>query len=474
MAFDLRPYQTEMIDSVREQFRAGKRRVLVCAPTGSGKTVMVAQMVATAASRGHRAFFLVHRRELVKQSVQAFQRMGIAHGVVAADWMEAKGHKIQIASIQTIVRRMHRFPKPDFIIWDETHHLGAQSWRQIFKANEQAYHLGMTATPQRLDGTGLDQFYEHMVLGPSVTWLIENKWLSRYRLIVPPGINLAGLHTRMGDYISSELVAAVDKPSITGSAVAEYQKFLPGQRAIAFCVSVEHSRHVASQFNAAGIPAAHVDGETDPIERDRILKAFEAGQVHVLTNVELFGEGFDLPAVVGCIMLRPTQSLGLYLQQVGRALRPAPGKDCAIILDHAGNCQRHGLPDEERNWSLEGRELKLREEGGAGGVSIRVCPGKNEDGSSCLAALRTGTPICPYCKHVFGGDGREVEEKKGELVEVDPNEIRLQRLQTQGAAKSYEELVRLGYARKMRYPEKWATHIIKARQAKKLEQGRAA
>lgn len=457
MSFILRPYQIAIIDEARAKMRAGIKSVLLVSPTGSGKTALTAHMLKTAASKQMSSMFIVHRRELVKQSMKAFARVGVRHGIIAAGFPEDRQPLTQIASIQTLARRWTRYRRPQLIVWDECPHIAAKSWAEVYKAYPDAYHVGLTATPCRLDGKGLRDYFKDIVSGPTVSWLIENKFLSNYKLFAPPGISVSGLHVRMGDFVKSELAAACDKPTITGDAIKHYQKRAAGKRAVVFCASIEHSKHVVEQFKAAGIAAEHVDGETPNEERDAAIGRFESGHISVLSNVELFGEGFDLPAIEAAILLRPTTSLALYLQQVGRALRPSPGKSHAVILDHAGNCDRHGLPDEERAWSLDGGES--RRNGGGGGASVKVCP-------KCFAAQFSGRPACGFCGHVFETKPRELNIVEGELVEIDHVAIKARQKNEQFAAKTEDDLVKLAKARGYRRPHAWARYILIARKQK--------
>ena len=296
-----------------------------------------------------------------------------------------------------------------------------------------------------------------MIHGPSIAWLIENKFLAPYKLYAPSSINTAGLHTKMGDFDKQELNSVADKPTITGDAIAHYQKLCSGKRAIVFCVSIEHSKHVVSQFNSSGITAEHVDGGTDKGERDAAIKRFTEGTTKILSNVDLFGEGFDIPSIEAAILLRPTQSKGLFMQQTGRALRMAPGKIQAVILDHAGNCQRHGLPDEEMDWSLEGRGASKKGEKST--VNIRICP-------SCFAAQTLGSLKCNFCGFIFDIKPREVDQVEGTLVEVDPALIRRKKAIEQSTAGSLQALIALGYKRKYKFPERWAAFVHAARQQK--------
>ena len=459
MSFHLRQYQHDITDQTRALFRQGIKSVLIQLPTGGGKTLLTASMLNTAASKGFNSWFIVHRRELVKQTIQAFSDIGIKRfGVISSGFQEAKGFPIQICSIQTLIRRHDRFRAPNFIAWDECHHVTAGSWSKIFKAYAKSFHVGLTATPQRLDGAGLRPPFMEMVNGPSMSKLIEEGFLVPYKLYAPSQISVSGVHTQMGDFQKAELARVADRPAITGDAIKHYQRLAAGKRAVVFCVSVEHSKHVVGQFNQAGIVAAHVDGETPVEERDMAIRRFRDGEIKVLSNVELFGEGFDLPALEVAILLRPTQSLGLYLQQVGRALRPSPGKQYAIILDHAGNCQRHGLPDEDREWSLDGRDIRR---GAGGGISVKVCP-------KCFAAQAPGSEKCKYCGKEFEVAGRSIEEREGTLVEVDPAVLRRQKAIAQGRCETVEELIAEGKRRGYKHAERWAHHVFKARQSRKL------
>lgn len=456
----LRPYQQDIIDKARGLMAQGVRSILIQSPTGSGKTALTAKMLHTAAEKGMASFFVVHRRELIKQSTAAFALEGLRHGIISSGFFEDRRHLVQIASIQTLARRYTRYAPPRLIVWDECHHIAAKSWLTIFSHFKNTYHVGLTATPERLDGQGLSGFFQKMIHGPTVEWLIQNKFLSDYRLYAPARPDLSKVHTRMGDFVQAEVTSIMDKPGITGDVIGHYKRFCFGKRAVVFCVSVLHSKHVVSQFNAAGICAAHVDGETPQEERDAIIKRFRAGTVQVLSNVELFGEGFDVPSIEAAILLRPTQSLGLYLQQVGRSLRPSAEKDHAIILDHVGNCERHGLPDESRAWSLDGRDARKSEKSGSSS-SVKVCP-------KCFAAQFSARPSCKFCHYVFDKRPREIDERAGELSEIDKEAIRRERLKEQGQAPNRQALLELAIKRGYKNPHGWVYFILQARQAKKL------
>jgi DNA repair protein RadD len=453
----LRPYQLDGINQMRSLMRQGCKSILYTAPTGSGKTALTAHMLHTAASRGHRSLFICHRRELIHQSAEAFDKEGLKYGIISAGFTEDRKQVVQIASIQTFSQRYQSQISPRLIIWDECHHIASKSWSAIFAHFKGAYHIGLTATPQRLDGAGLYPTFQKLVVGPSVSDLISQGYLSPYRLYAPSQPDTTGLHIRMGDYEKKELESAVDRPSITGDAVSHYKRLANGKRAIVFAVSIQHSKNVVARFQQEGIHAEHVDGETPEDERDRAIEDFKRGDIRILSNVELFGEGLDIPGVEAIILLRPTQSLGLYLQQLGRGLRISEGKQTAIILDHAGNCQRHGLPDEERTWSLAGHMAKRSNVENSNG-SVKICP-------SCFAAQESKWNFCQFCGWQFPIKPREVPEKEGELEEI--TAIKRQARQEQGMAQSMEDLYRIGRQRGYKNPRAWAYYVFKGRLAKR-------
>lgn len=454
MAFELRPYQQSIIQQARDLIRSGETSILLQSPTGSGKTALTAHMLGSASGRGMQSWFVVHRRELIKQSARTFRSVGIPHGIVAAGFVGDSRQPVQICSVQTLAQRHKRMRAPRLICWDECHHVAAASWAKIHEAYPDAIHVGLSATPERMDGTGLGRWFKNLVTGPSVEALIEQGYLSKYRLFAPSRPDMSGVRTVGGDYVKRALSSVMDKPSITGDAVAHYRRLAAGKRAVAFCSSIEHSQHVVAQFQAAGFRADHVDGETDPKVRDAVLQRFERGETQILSNVELFGEGVDIPGIEVAILLRPTQSLSLYLQQVGRALRPAPGKAEALILDHAGNALKHGLPDDDRQWSLEGEKRK-RKDRDIDDVAVRQCP-------QCFRVVRAQVTRCE-CGHVWIPQGRVVDEQEGDLQEVDPALLRRQRAKEQSSARTLDDLIKIGVARGYSHPARWAQYVFNAR-----------
>lgn len=459
MTVILRDYQQRCIDEARA-YLARCRSVLIQAPTGAGKTALTSVMAGNAAKKGKRVWFIVHRRELVKQSMTAFQRAGVGYGVVSRGFPLRLLEPVQIASIQTLARRIEKLPAPDLIIYDECHHIAAGGWAAVYERYPKARHIGLSATPERLDGEGLDKFFDAIVYGPEPRELIEQGYLSDYSYFTPSAPDTSGLKTRGKDYDKNAAESAMNVPTVTGDAVAHYRRHCAGKRAVIFAVSRKHSKDVVASFNAAGIPAAHVDGDTKQGERDRALERFASGEIPVLSNVDLFGEGFDLPMIEAVILLRPTQSLGLYLQMCGRGLRTAPGKRNCVILDHAGNVARHGLPCDAREWKLAGRKKKR------GGGGKQGEPRTEKACIKCSAAHPVTAERCKICGTPFpASDGREFEQVDGELTEIDKEAHKRERKREEAQARSLEDFQAIGEARG--YKPGWARKRWEIRQQRR-------
>jgi DNA repair protein RadD len=448
---NLRSYQQRAIDDTRASLQAGARAPLLVLPTGGGKTCILASVAATAASRGRRVLILVHRRELIHQTSSKLAWVGLNHGIIAAG-VAPTDAPVQVASVQTLARRLARIDwQPGLIIIDEAHHATAGQWSRILDHWPNTYRLGVTATPCRLDGRGLRGAFDAMVLGPSVADLTSAGFLSPARIYAPPVVaDLASVRIRAGDYANDQAAAAMDRPTVTGDAISHYQRLASGQQAIAFCCNVKHAVSVCDAFKTAGIAAELLLGDTP--DREQVVADFAAHRTRVLVTVDVVSEGFDVPAASCAILLRPTQSLGLYLQQVGRVLRPALGKDAALILDHVGNVNRHGFPDDPRDWSLDDR---MRRSKGTPAPSVRTC-------EQCFAAFKPA-PQCPACgAQCVPIKSRVIREIAGELQELKRTEQRIARRE-QGQARTLQELIHLGQARGMKNPVGWAKHVLYAR-----------
>jgi len=413
----LRPYQHTWCVDVASAFVAGHRRVVGVKPTGAGKTVCFAHITRRS---GLRTLITTHRRELIRQASDKLA--DVPHGIIAPWADPSPGHPVQIGSVQTLVRRP-AFPV-DMIIADECHHVvpGGQ-WGALLAMHPNAMVLGVTATPWRLDGRGLGETFSHMVLGPSQRELTEAGYLCPVRVWAPAKApDLREVHIQAGDFMSRDLAVVMDKPTVTGDAVAHYEQHAWGEPALAFCVSVQHARNTAAAFTARGWHAVAVDGTTPERERDRAFAGLATGAIHLVASCALIDEGLDVPAV-GCVIdLAPTQSLGKVRQRVGRGIRPAPGKLYLPYLDHAGNTLRHGMPDADHDWTLEGRPKRART-----APAVAQCP-------DCFAMHRPA-PACPACGHDYGAalEAREAQDRKarevaGTLTQITLEDARLRHL----------------------------------------------
>jgi superfamily II DNA or RNA helicase len=362
MSYQLRPYQTDLIDRVIQSWSAGNQSVMLQLPTGGGKTVVFSHRIQTFAASGKTILVLAHREELIKQAADKITAMtGIEPGIIKAGYKPDYSLPIQVASIQSLTRRLAKCPQFDLIVIDEAHHSSANSYRSILAHVPNSLVLGVTATPIRLDGSGFRGLFDDLICGVTVKELIEMGSLSPYRYYAPErSMSLVGVKKRSGDYSAESIALANPSESVAADCLKAYGDYLEDKQAVIFAVSVAHSLAIASSFCACGIPAAHLDGNSDPDTRARTMSAFRDGRIRVLTNCALFDEGLDIPGLDGVILARPTASLGRYLQMVGRALRPSPSKPHATIIDLAGNWGRHGLPDDDRVWSLDGVESVKR------------------------------------------------------------------------------------------------------------------
>lgn len=447
MDISLRPYQQQLIDDVGYEYSEGRRRVCAVAPCGAGKTIMTAWMARGTALSGRRAIFMVHRQELIEQTSATFTAMGIRHGLIAAGAAKEYDLPVQIASVQTLIHRLSQVQAPDLLICDECHHIVANTYLKIVDQFASSYVLGVTATPERIGGQGLGEIFQSLVLGPSAADLIAAGNLTPYDYYTPPTkFDPAAAHVRFGEYVKNDLINQMDDADVIGDIVKNYKNLADDKRAICYCINRAHSEHVAASFRAAGIPALHIDGETHKAVRARAIEDFRTGRLQILCNAELLGEGFDVPAMEAVILARPTASLTLYIQQSMRPLRPDPNntEKRAIIIDHVGNVFRHGMPDEEREWSLETKKRKPR------ATAIKVCP-------ACYTAVPSTARTCP-CGHVFAAapEERKITETDGTLKKIEAIQ-RKERRQEVGRARSVSDLTAIALRRG--YSLRWVSRM---------------
>lgn len=442
----LRPYQAKAKQDIYDAWNQGFVNVLAVLPTGSGKTVLFSDII-----HDHKgaSCAIAHRQELVSQISLALARDKVRHRIIGPKSIVklcVNLHMLEIgasyydpsstcavAGVDTLVRRADELTdwlnSVTLCVQDEAHHvLESNKWGTAFKMFPNAKGLGVTATPLRADGKGLgrhaDGLFDIMVEGPGMRDLINMKYLTEYRIFAPesdfvrPGADAIGA---MGDFGHVKLKAAVKKSHIVGDVVTHYLRIAPGKLGVTFTDSVDTATEIAAQFNAAGVPAAVVSAKTPDAERIAVLRRFKNRELLQLVNVDLFGEGFDLPAIEIVSMARATESYALYVQQFGRALRLLDGKLFAIIIDHVGNVERHGLPDAHRVWTLDRRDKRGKSKA-SDAIPTRSCLGKDAmTGIVCASVYERIYKACPYCGHVPVPASRSgPEQVDGDLIELDP------------------------------------------------------
>lgn len=456
MSLILRDYQQEkMLQPLRESFRAGNKAPLLVAPTASGKTAVFCRIAMDGALRGNRVLILVHRKELWAQTSDTLLKYGAPHGVIARG-QSFRPEMIQVASVQTLVRRLDKLPwRPDLIVVDEGHHaVRGSTYSKIIEYYGTPPMILVTATPERLDGRGLGVaaggFADDLVIGPTPSELIKAGYLCPPEVYgAPVKPDMTGIHTRGGDWAKDELSDLMSTPKLVGNAVDHYRRLAPGEPAIVFCASVKHAEITAQEFQKAGFNFVSIDGKTNAEDRKNRIEGLASGQLHGLTSCDIISEGTDVPVVSVAILLRPTKSLALYLQQVGRALRISEGKTRSLILDHAGNWEYHGFPDDNRTWTLEGRDKKKK---------VTKNKEANKQCPECYK-VHPPCPACPQCGYVYAKSPREILQVEGTLERVDPQAAR----QENKKARNYDEFFDLAIKRGYKNPMAFATKQMAAR-----------
>lgn len=439
----LRDYQTELLNKIFSSLSTGYRRPLVVLGCGGGKSYIFAELIRR--TRGE-ALVLTHRQELKQQHEELFRNLGIRNA--------------RVAMILTEANRLGGYPKPALIVTDEAHLSKSNSWMKVINYYD-TYTVGFTATPVRLDGLVLNPPFDTLIQGVDTRWLIENKRLAPYEYYAPTLVDTTGLRTVAGDYVVSDLEQLMSERAIYGNVVESYKRFAPGERTICYCVSVEHARATARAFSEAGIPAEYLSAATPPKQRREIMDGFRNGSFLVLCNVGIISEGVSVDEVSCCILLRPTESIALGIQQMMRCMRYLPGKT-AKIIDTCQNYLRIGLPDDDREWSLDKPVRKRRELSPEGNFYIRCCP-------ECYMTFATA-PKCPFCGTEYPLHPREIQAKHDiELARITAEEAarveeakKKSRIE-QGRANTFEELVRLGKQRGYKNPAFWAAQVLRGR-----------
>lgn len=412
MGVNLRPYQEDGVNGIRNSLKKNKR-VLYVLPTGGGKTETFIYIAERAMSMGKTVFFLVHKKNLVRQISERCNKYNLQHGIIAGGHKKNYHYSAQVCSVQTLKNRLSDVPVPDLIIVDEAHHSNAGTWKTILDHYSEVYTLGVTATPIRTDGQGLGDIFQDMVLGPYPAELVDMG-----NLVMPDYYTfkkLKGLEDvkidKHGEYNQKELNKLLEQSGLIGDAVKEYTKLAPGEPAIYSCVSIEESKKLANNFRDAGYTAEAVHGELKDEEIERIFKGLADKTINVVTFCDLISEGTDIPAVSVVGLCRPTMSMALYLQIVGRGLRPCEGKEKCIILDHVSNIDKFGHPLDPRDWSLEGikKKRKKKKDEEEKEQSYYSC-------ESCYFVYAKTEDCCPKCGLINENKKSTVKFVKGIAV----------------------------------------------------------
>jgi superfamily II DNA or RNA helicase len=400
----LRDYQVVCIERVRRAIRAGKRRIMLTIPTGGGKTFTAASIIAGALAKGKRSLFVAHRLELIDQTVASFARVGITSvGVIrAGDRRTDASQPIQVASIQTLARRTQQ--DVDLVVIDEAHRGVAESYTEhLFERHAGAVIIGLSATPVRSDGRPLGLHFDELVVGARYSELIAGGSIVEPRVYSTPVLpDMTTVRTSGGDYNHGDLEAAMNRGALIGDIFEQWSKHAR-QRTVAFAVSVAHSHAIVEMFRSHGVRAEHLDGNTPEDERRAILARLGRYETELVSNVGVLCEGWDLPSCKTLIVARPTKSLALWMQMAGRILRPHEGAT-PLVLDHGGNVDRHGLPHEDRDWSLDAKPKR-----GSGAPPVKACP-------KCFAFIAAGVKACPHCGHTLESSAPEPSQSAEPVI----------------------------------------------------------
>jgi DNA repair protein RadD len=457
----LRDYQMQIMADVAAKVAAGVRRLLLPLPTAAGKTVIAASIVADAVSAGCRVLILVHRQELITQTSAKLYAVGVDHGIIKAGFPTRLGERVQVASIQTLDARAMRtssieLPVADLVIVDEAHHARASTYRKLLAAYPGAVILGLSATPCRSDGKGLGDIFDALVDCPSVADLTHAGYLVPTRVYAPSRPDLTGVRIAHGDYAESQLAERMNTGQLVGDVVTHWLRLAERRRTVVFATGVAHSKHLRDEFCRAGILAEHIDGKTPTEERDAILTKLAAGRIDVVCNAMVLTEGWDSPEVSCLVLARPTKSMGLYRQMVGRVLRLADGKADALILDHAGAVFEHGFIDESVNWTLASD--KRAENPTQTSRSLHEMP-KLTACPECTA-VRVGGQQCGVCGWRPQPKGLAVDVADGELGEVGRDKNVQKKLPSAAEKQTFYRELR-GLELQRGYKFGWAAHKAK-------------
>jgi DNA repair protein RadD len=490
----LRDYQSVFTDKARERMKAGVRRLLMVGPTGCGKTVKAAYMQGGAARKGFITWFVVHRIEIILRTSETFDAFNIDHGIVADGFPLEPDKMVQICSVDTLVNMLAKLPHPHGIVFDEAHHIVAGSHSLIADSSPHAWHIGLTATPERLDGSGLGGHFDEMLLGPTPGGLMKRGYLSPYRYFAPGDPDLVGGREGLNRRNVAEVMG---NAKLIGDAVDHWGAHAFGKRTIGFEMSRKASLATVDAFRTSGVEAAHIDGSMNKDLRRELFARFREGDLTYLSQVAIAGEGVDIPGAECALLKYKTNSLTKWLQDCGRVFRPlyedgfdndtatdaervasiaAGPKPFACILDMGGNAFDFGMPCDDRVWSLQGAKERTkleREKAANDAIPIRQCP-------ECFRISPSNLRACPGCDYEHSTVWTPPAWKDGQLFELgrlgksdaeaEKENLRKREKDEERAAKTLGALIDLARARNKatpgRYkdPGKWAQLKVSLRQ----------
>ncbi len=460
----LRPYQHDVIAECERVVESGTRRIILVAPTGSGKTVIASAVIKAAIAKGQHVLVLAHTREIIGQTAKKLFANDIEHGIIQAGFPTRPDESVQVASIQTLWSRAMRsrrmeLPAADLLIIDEAHHTPANTYRKIIDAYPDAVLIGLTATPARGDGRGLGGIFDAIVECPQVAELIEQKYLVKTRVFAPVDPDLRDVEVRKGDFVENQLAERMDRDNLVGDIVSTWHKYGERRKTVVFAVNVAHSRHICEEFIKSGVKAEHVDGSTPKEERDGALARLASGETEVITNCMVLTEGWDMPEVSCVILARPTKKMGLYRQMVGRVLRPADGKVNAIVIDHSGAVFRHGFVEDRVEWVLDPEKRSVSPVH-AHRLELGYCSRLLE--CSQCGSMRVAGERCRHCGFLPQRPPQAVVFRDGDLALVDRQRRTAEAISDPGErVRWHAELLYI--ARERGRKPGWVGHAFKAK-----------
>ena len=457
--YELRPYQKRAIEEIRQAIKDGFHSIMIQAPTGAGKGVILSHIINSANNKGSKVLFLVHRAEILFQISAYMDKYEITHGIIKAGFEADYTIPVQLASFQTIHRRMKFYQEEfDLVIIDEAHHGTAKTYLEVIEAFRKKLILGFSATPTRQNGMGLGNVFDKLVSVATIQDLTDMGFLAPIRYFAPVQPDLSGVKLTAGDYNAKQLEPAMMDGHLIGDMFEHWLKYGEDRKTVIFATGVAHSIAIKDRFNAAEIPTCHIDGTTPKEDRDEVLSRFKRGDIKIIVNCQILTEGVDVPDV-GCVVLaRPTKSLVMYMQMVGRGMRVIEGKTDLILIDHAGACYEHGFVHEITEWELSetkqttNKENEKRKKKESRPITCPMC--------SCTYSKRLK---CPECGNIpeRAQFGKEVDHIDGVLGEIcfKSKAAKIKKVASSDKESWFSQLKT--YAKHRGYSPGWAAHAFR-------------